>query len=202
MIIDLMIAHLRGTLLEKHPNQAVVEAGGVGYDVAIPISTYSALPEAGREVRLRIYTHVREDTLALFGFLTREEKLLFERLISVSGIGPKLAVTVLSGLPAADLAAAVRAGDVSRLRRIPGVGKKTAERIVLELRDKLPASAEAAAAAPGPGAALTALDQDVLSALLNLGCAPAAAETAVRKAKADGLNEFEPLFRRSLELVR
>ncbi|MGE5569401.1 MAG: Holliday junction branch migration protein RuvA [Rhodospirillales bacterium] len=197
-----MIAHLRGTLLEKHPNQAVVEAGGVGYDVAIPISTYSALPEAGREVCLRIHTHVREDTLALFGFLTREEKLLFERLISVSGIGPKLAITVLSGLPAADLATAVRAGDVSRLVRIPGVGKKTAERIVLELRDKLPDSAEAAAAAPGAGAALTALDQDVLSALLNLGCTPAAAETAVRKAKADGLNEFEPLFRRSLELVR
>ncbi|HOK44692.1 MAG TPA: Holliday junction branch migration protein RuvA, partial [Bryobacteraceae bacterium] len=143
-----MIAHLRGTLLEKHPNQAVVEAGGVGYDVAIPVSTYSALPEAGREVTLRIYTHVREDTLALFGFLTREEKLLFERLISVSGIGPKLAITVLSGLPAADLSAAVRAGDVNRLTRIPGVGKKTAERIVLELRDKLPASAEAAAAAP------------------------------------------------------
>jgi len=202
MIIDLMIAHLRGTLLEKHPNQAVVEAGGVGYDVAIPISTYSALPEAGREVTLRIYTHVREDTLALFGFLTREEKLLFERLISVSGIGPKLAITVLSGLPAADLSAAVRAGDVNRLTRIPGVGKKTAERIVLELRDKLPASAEAAAAAPGAGAALSPLDQDVLSALLNLGCPPAAAETAVRKAKADGLTEFEPLFRRSLELVR
>ncbi|HOL71164.1 MAG TPA: Holliday junction branch migration protein RuvA [Bryobacteraceae bacterium] len=197
-----MIAHLRGTLLEKHPNQAVVEAGGVGYDVAIPISTYSALPEAGREVTLRIYTHVREDTLALFGFLTREEKLLFERLISVSGIGPKLAITVLSGLPAADLSAAVRAGDVNRLTRIPGVGKKTAERIVLELRDKLPASAEAAAAAPGAGAALSPLDQDVLSALLNLGCPPAAAETAVRKAKADGLTEFEPLFRRSLELVR
>ncbi|HPQ17091.1 MAG TPA: Holliday junction branch migration protein RuvA [Bryobacteraceae bacterium] len=193
---------MRGTLLEKHPNQAVVEAGGVGYDVAIPISTYSALPEAGREVTLRIYTHVREDTLALFGFLTREEKLLFERLISVSGIGPKLAITVLSGLPAADLSAAVRAGDVNRLTRIPGVGKKTAERIVLELRDKLPASAEAAAAAPGAGAALSPLDQDVLSALLNLGCPPAAAETAVRKAKADGLTEFEPLFRRSLELVR
>ncbi len=198
-----MIAHLRGTLLEKHPNQAVVEAGGVGYDVVIPISTYSSLPEAGKEVRLRIHTHVREDALALFGFLTQEEKLLFERLISVSGIGPKLAITVLSGLAVADLIAAIRAGEVNRLVRIPGVGKKTAERMVLELREKLPASTEAAAvAAPGARAALTALDQDVLSALLNLGCAVPAAEAAVRKAKADGLTEFEPLFRRSLELVR
>lgn len=198
-----MIAHLRGTLLEKHPNQAVVEAGGVGYDVVIPISTYSVLPEAGQEVRLRIHTHVREDALALFGFLTREEKMLFERLISVSGIGPKLAITVLSGLAVPDLVAAIRAGDVNRLVRVPGVGKKTAERIVLELRDKLPASPEAAAvAAPGARTVLTALEEDVLSALLNLGCTPAAAEAAVRKAKADGQNDFEPLFRRSLELVR
>jgi Holliday junction DNA helicase RuvA len=198
-----MIAHLRGTLLEKRPNQAVVEAGGVGYDVVIPISTYSVLPETGKEVRLRIHTHVREDALALFGFLTHEEKALFERLISVSGIGPKLAITVLSGLAVPDLVDAIRAGEVSRLVRIPGVGKKTAERIVLELREKLPASTEAAAvAAPGARTALTALDQDVLSALLNLGCAPPAAEAAVRKAKADGLTEFEPLFRRSLELVR
>jgi Holliday junction DNA helicase RuvA len=199
-----MIAHLRGVLLERHPNQAVVEAGGVGYDVVIPVSTYSALPEAGKEVKLRIYTHVREDALSLFGFLTQEEKLLFERLISVSGIGPKLAITVLSGLAVADLIAAIRAGEVNRLVRIPGVGKKIAERIVLELREKLPASTAEAAAAPAPGAraALTALDQDVLSALLNLGCSTAAAEAAVRKAKADGLSEFEPLFRRSLELVR
>jgi Holliday junction DNA helicase RuvA len=198
-----MIAHLRGTLLEKHPNQAVVEAGGVGYDVVIPISTYSVLPEAGQEVRLRIHTHVREDALSLFGFLTKEVKMLFERLISVSSIGPKLAITVLSGLAVADLVAAIRGGEVNRLVRIPGVGKKTAERMVLELREKLPASAEAAGAtAPGARAALNALDQDVLSALLNLGCTPAAAEAAVRKAKTDGLSEFEPLFRRSLELVR
>jgi len=199
-----MIAHLRGTLLEKHPNQAIVEAGGVGYAVTIPISTYAALPETGREVRLRIHTHVREDVLALFGFLTQEEKFLFERLISISGIGPKLAITVLSGLAVADLIAAIRAGAVDRLVRIPVVGKKTAERIVLELREKLPAApAEVAAAALAGGrAALTALDQDVLSALINLGCAPAAAETAVRKAKSEGAAGFEPLFRRALELVR
>jgi holliday junction DNA helicase RuvA len=199
-----MIAHLRGTLLEKHPNQAIVEAGGVGYDVTVPISTYAALPEAGREVRLRIHTHVREDVLALFGFLTQDEKFLFERLISISGIGPKLAITVLSGLPVADLITAIRAGAVDRLVRIPGVGKKTAERIVLELREKLPAVPADAAAGVEPGgrAALSALDQDVLSALINLGCAPAAAEAAVRKAKLEGVAEFEPLFRRALELLR
>lgn len=199
-----MIAYLRGTILEKHPNQVIVDAGGVGYDVTIPISTYSALPQAGQEVRLRIHTHVREDALSLYGFLSQDEKMLFERLITVSGIGPKLAVTVLSGLAIGELFTAIRGGEVDQLVRIPGIGKKTAERIVLELRDKLPPSAEAAAApAPGARAAVNALEQDVLSALINLGCAPAAAETAVRKAKAQGVpSEFEPLFRRALELVR
>ncbi len=200
-----MIAHLRGTLLEKHPNQAVIEAGGVGYDVAIPVSTYTALPEAGQEVRLRIHTHVREDAIQLFGFSTGEEKMLFEKLISVSGIGPKLGMTVLSGLAAADLITAIRAGATERLVRIPGVGKKTAERIILELREKLPevAGATTPAAAGDGRAAFSALEQDVLSALTNLGCAAAAAEAAVRKAKADGGPQgFEPLFRRALELVR
>jgi holliday junction DNA helicase RuvA len=200
-----MIAHLRGTLLEKHPNQVIVEASGVGYDVLIPISTYSALPEAGSEVRLRIYTHVREDALALFGFLTSEEKTIFEKLISVSGIGPSLAVKVLSGMSTADLIPAIRNGSVEHLVRIPGVGRKTAERIVLELKDKL----EGLDATPVPGlaarpaATLSPLEQDVLSALLNLGCNRSAAEAAVRKAKSAGApTEFEPLFRRSLELVR
>jgi Holliday junction DNA helicase RuvA len=200
-----MIALLRGTLLEKHPNQVIVEASGVGYDVLIPISTYSALPEAGSEVRLRIHTHVREDALSLFGFLTIEEKTIFEKLISVSGIGPSLAVKVLSGMSTADLIPAIRNGSVEHLVRIPGVGRKTAERIVLELKDKL----EGLDATPVPGlaarptATLSPLEQDVLSALLNLGCNRAAAEAAVRKAKATGApTEFEPLFRRSLELVR
>ncbi len=204
-----MIALLRGVLLEKHPNQALVDVGGVGYDVSIPVSTYSHLPEAGAEVRLRIHTHVREDALALFGFLSQDEKALFEKLISVSGIGPKLAITVLSGLAAPDLLLAIRRGDLERLVRIPGVGKKTAERMVLELRDKMPAPAggEAAGAPGAPAAALTAIEQDVLSALLNLGCARPAAESAVRKARAGGAppppdTEFEPLFRRALELVR
>ncbi len=200
-----MIAFLRGKILEKHPNQVIVETGGVGYDVLIPISTFSSLPEAGSEVRLRIHTHVREDALALFGFLTGEEKTIFERLISVSGIGPKLAITVLSGLPTSDLIYAIRNSAVEQLVRIPGVGKKTADRIVLELKDKL----EGVAPAAGPGqierpmATLSVVEQDVISALLNLGCNRPTAEGAVRKAKAAGVpGEFEPLFRKSLELVR
>lgn len=196
-----MIALLRGVLLEKHPNQAIVEAGGVGYDVIIPVSTYSSLPATGAEVRLRVHTHVREDALALYGFLTQDEKNLFEKLISVSGVGPKLGITVLSGIPAGDLIHSIRRGEVDRLVRIPGIGKKTAERLVLELRDKLPAPAgeePAQHAAP-----FSAMEQDVLSALLNLGCARPAAENAVRKAKAAGVaQDFEPLFRKALELVR
>jgi Holliday junction DNA helicase RuvA len=196
-----MIALLRGVLVEKHPNQAIVEAGGVGYDVTVPVSTFTRLPDTGAEIRLRIYTHVREDTLALYGFLTQDEKALFEKLIGVSGIGPTLAVKILSGLAAADLIYAISRGEVERLVRIPGVGKKTAERMVLELRDKLP-SASAEEAEPAV-AALSPIDQDVLSALLNLGCGRPQAEAAVRKAKADGAPaDFETLFRRALELVR
>lgn len=197
-----MIALLRGTLLEKHPNQAIVETGGVGYDVAIPVSTFTKLPDAGAEVRLRIHTHVREDALSLYGFLTQDEKALFEKLIGVSGIGPTLAVKILSGLAATDLIFAIRRGEVDRLVRVPGVGKKTAERMVLELRDKLPAPAGEEPSEPA-SAALSTEEQDVLSALLNLGCARPQAEQAVRKAKAAGAPaEFEPLFRRALELVR
>jgi Holliday junction DNA helicase RuvA len=197
-----MIALLRGTLIEKHPNQAIVEAAGVGYDVAIPVSTFTRLPDAGTEVRLRIHTHVREDALALYGFVTQDEKALFEKLIGVSGIGPTLAVKILSGLSAPDLILFIRRGEVERLVKIPGVGKKTAERMVLELRDKLPAPAGEEPQTP-PAEALSPVDQDVLSALLNLGCARPQAEAAVRKAKASGGSlEFEPLFRRSLEYVR
>jgi holliday junction DNA helicase RuvA len=197
-----MIAQLRGVLLEKHPNQAIVETGGVGYDVAIPVSTFTHLPDPGAEVRLRIHTHVREDALSLYGFLTADEKALFEKLISVSGIGPTLAVKVLSGVTAVDLVHSIRRGEIERLVRIPGVGKKTAERMVLELRDKLPAvTGEEPAAAPAE--ALAPVEQDVLSALLNLGCARPQAEAAVRKAKSAGAPaDFEPLFRRALELVR
>jgi Holliday junction DNA helicase RuvA len=197
-----MIASLKGTLVEKHPNQVIVDVGGVGYDVTIPVSTFSGLPAAGAQIHLRVHTHVREDALALYGFLTQGEKALFEKLISVSGIGPKLGITALSGLAAEELTTAIRRGEVERLVRIPGVGKKTAERMVLELRDKLPApdtQEKTETAAQG----LSAVDEDVLSALLNLGCARPAAEAALRKVRAAGAPpEFEPLFRRALELVR
>jgi holliday junction DNA helicase RuvA len=199
-----MIAQLRGTLVEKHPNQVIVDAGGVGYDVHIPVSTFTALGEEGATVALRIYTHVREDALVLFGFLTADEKAIFEKLISVSGIGPKLAITVLSGLATPDLVAAVRGGDVARLVRIPGIGKKTAERIILELKDKMTAMAVGEGKSAIPAVPLAnAMDQDVLSALVNLGCSAAAAEEAIRKAHEKKVEErFEPLFRAALALVR
>lgn len=199
-----MIGFLRGTVLEKHPNQVIVEAAGVGYDVQIPISTYTTLPAEGNSVALRIYTHVREDALLLFGFATPEEKAVFEKLISVSGIGPKLAVTVLSGLPTPDLVAAIRNSDVQRLVRIPGVGKKTAERIVLELKEKLVGIEPGAPAAPEETAATwTALERDVLSALQNLGCSRPAAEEAIRKVKERGApDQFEAFFRSAMAVVR
>jgi Holliday junction DNA helicase RuvA len=196
-----MIAHLRGTLLEKKPNLALLDVGGVGYAVTIPVSTFSQLGHPGEQIALHTFTHVREDTLALFGFFTRGEKELFERLITVNGIGPKLAVTILSGVPAEELLTAIRSGDSKRLMRIPGVGRKSSERIVLELREKLgplsPDANAAAGTAEGDG-----VEQDVMSALQNLGCTRDAALTAVRKALDAGVGrEFEPLFRRSMELV-
>ena len=200
-----MIGHLRGTLLEKHPNQVVLEAGGVGYDVIIPVSTFSALPDAGAEVRLRIHTHVREDAFQLFGFVTPDEKAIFEKLISVSGIGPSLAIKVLSGLAAGNLVSAIRSGDLAQLVRIPGVGKKTAERMVLELKDKFEGIGGTTGASPAskPTTVFSAVEEDVLSALVNLGCNRAAAEAAVKKAKTElASDDFEPLFRRALELAR
>jgi Holliday junction DNA helicase RuvA len=200
-----MIAHLRGVLLEKHPNQAIVDVQGVGYDLTIPVSTFTALPDTGGEVRLRVHTHVREDAIALFGFSTREEKALFEKLISVSGIGPKLAVTILSGLAALELVNAIRNGDVVQLVRIPGIGKKTAERLVLELREKLDflAGPSATAAVGKAKPAFTVNEEDVISALLNIGSNRASAETAVTKAKAETQSDdFESLFRVALKLLR
>jgi Holliday junction DNA helicase RuvA len=201
-----MIAHLRGILLEKHPNQAIVDVQGVGYDLTIPVSTFTSLPDVGAEVQLRVHTHVREDAIALFGFTTREEKAMFEKLISVSGIGPKLGVTILSGLPALELVNAIRKGDVAQLVRIPGIGKKTAERMVLELREKLDIVAGAAAGAsfagkPKPG--FTADEEDVISALMNIGANRASAEAAVMKAKTETSGtDFESLFRIALRLLR
>ncbi len=161
-----MIAHLRGKLLAKHPNQAIVETGGVGYDVTISVPTFSDLPGVGGDVALHIHTHVREDMLALYGFLRSAEKTLFEKLITVSGIGPKLAITILSGMAADEMVNAIRGNDIARLTRIPGIGKKTAERMVLELRDKLPPE-KAGEVATMP--TLSAVEEDVLSALMNLG---------------------------------
>ena len=190
-----MIAHLRGRLLSKHPNQAVVETGGVGYDVHISVPTFSDLPELGAEVELFIHTHVREDALALYGFRRAAEKKLFERLISVSGIGPRLAITILSGMPAEEMVAALRAGDAARLTRIPGIGKKTAERMVLELRDKL----EGLAAPPAAAPAVTPVEEDVLSALMNLGYSRPTAERAITVASKNGKSDsFEALFRDAL----
>ena len=200
-----MISHLRGTLLEKNPSQVIVDVHGVGYEVTIPVSAFSSLPEQGAAVRLHIHTHVREDILALFGFLTHEDKLLFEKLIAVSGIGPKLAITALSGLTTDDLRAAIRSGAVDQLVRIPGVGKKTAERMVLELRDKMgPAGAPGAAGSSGaPQSVFTTVEEDVISALMNFGASRPAAEAAVNKARSQSeSNEFDALFRRALQLVR
>src|SRR5277367_2985028 len=161
-----MIAHLRGKVLVKHPNQAVVETAGVGYDVTITVPTFSDMPAVGAEVALHVHTHVREDTIALYGFLRPAEKLLFEKLLTVSGIGPKLAITILSGMAADEMVGAIRGNDVTRLTRIPGIGRKTAERMVLELRDKLTEASPSAAPAAPP---MNATEEDVLSALVNLG---------------------------------
>lgn len=178
----------------------MVEASGVGYEVAISIPTFTALPAEGAPVSLLIHTHVREDALALFGFTTATEKRLFEKLLGISGIGPKLALTVLSGLPPERLVAAIQAQDHAMLTRIPGVGKKTAERIVLELRDKL----QELAAAPIPGAA-TPVAEDVLSALVNLGYQRVAAQKALETAATrhpDAAADFEALFRAAMSVMK
>jgi len=189
-----MIAHLRGRLISKHPNQAIVEAAGVGYDIAITIPTFSELPSIGSDIALHIHTHVREDALALYGFLRIEEKQLFEKLITVSGIGPKLAITILSGTPTSDMVGAIRANDHARLTRIPGVGKKTAERMCVELRDKLEGFGETA-----PLKTISAVEEDVVSALTNLGYQRGLAEKAVERAVASaGRENFDAIFRTAL----
>ena len=191
-----MIAHLRGKLLAKHPNQAILETAGIGYDVTISVPTFSDLPAIGAEVALHIHTHVREDVIALYGFLRPSEKLLFEKLITVSGIGPKLAITILSGMAADEMVGAIRGNDVARLTRIPGIGRKTAERMVLELRDKLPETPSAMTPATP---SLSSTEEDVLSALVNLGYQRAAAEKALATAaKMGSAKSFDQLFRSAL----
>lgn len=193
-----MIAHLRGKLLSKHPNQVVIETGGVGYEVNISVPTFSELPAASAEVALHIYTHVREDVIALYGFLRPADKQLFEKLMTVSGIGAKLAITILSGMPTDDLMGAIRTNDIGRLTKVPGIGKKTAERMVLELRDKLQPAGPVSEAAPSR----SPVEEDVLSALVNLGYQRPAAEKAVAAlAKAGGFESFDSVFRQALALL-
>jgi Holliday junction DNA helicase RuvA len=192
-----VIARLRGRILEKQPNKIVVDVNGVGYDVSVPLSTFYGLGDAGSEIALRIHTHVREDALLLYGFATRIEQELFERLISVSGIGPKVALAVLSGIEPPDLVKAIERADLARLTAIPGVGKKTSERIVLELRDRLPrASIPEETGAQGHAPALR---DDVLSALMNLGYHRPLAEKAVDRAVAATPGaDFERTLRQAL----
>ena len=194
-----MIAQLRGRLLRKDPGEVVVDVGGVGYRVIIPVSTFYRLGEPGADTSLLTYTHVREDALALYGFLTAQEQSLFELLIGVAGVGPRLAINILSGIEAPELLQALASGDVARLTRTPGVGKKTAERLVLELRER---AGKLAASAPAPAEGPSALKEDLVSALANLGYGRAEADKAADRALRDGSSErFEDLLRRALRVL-
>jgi holliday junction DNA helicase RuvA len=189
-----VIAHLRGKLAQKEPARVIVDVNGVGYEVFIPLTTFTALPSAGSDVSIDVHTHVREDMIALYGFSTRRERTIFEKLMTISGIGPKLAVTILSGGSVEDLVGAIRRADLARLTAIPGVGRKTAERIILELKDKLQDFAEAQPK--------SSVEVDVLSALENLGYNRALAEGALRRVmNGDGDLGFEVLFKRSLQIL-
>jgi Holliday junction DNA helicase RuvA len=200
-----VIAHLRGQILSKSPNAVVIDCGGVGYELAISVTTYTEIGDVGTEARLHVHTHVREDALLLFGFHDVTEKRLFEKLLTISGIGPKLAITVLSGISAERLVGAIRGGDHATLTKIPGIGKKTAERVVLELKDKLDDlagfTAEGVVVRPS---SLGATAEDVLSALVNLGYPRPIAQKAVESAAKDAAvaGDFERLFRAAMAAVR
>ncbi|HUK53889.1 MAG TPA: Holliday junction branch migration protein RuvA [Candidatus Binatia bacterium] len=194
-----MIGLLRGELLEKRTNQVIVDAGGVGYELHIPLSTFAALGPLHQAVTLLVYTHVREDQLALYGFLTAREKHLFEKLLGVSGVGPSVALRILSGMSAEEIVPAVRRGDVPALTRINGVGRKTAERIIVELRDKL-AEAEAAGAEPRAAGGRTQLEEDLFSALENLGYVRRETERAVAALRKSGMPaSFDAALRAALQ---
>jgi len=200
-----MIAYLSGKLLEKYANSVIIDVGGVGYDVSIPLSTFYELGEIGSDVTLRIYTYVREDTLQLFGFKSNRERDLFLRLISVQGIGAKSGITMLSGMSAEEIVTAIRANDIVRLTSIPGLGRKTAERLVIELRDKVdifsadPGSLDTKTVVNLPS---DAVFDDSLSALVNLGYKKDLAEKAIKKAAADGTEiSVQKLLRRSLQIL-
>jgi holliday junction DNA helicase RuvA len=196
-----MIAHLSGRVFSKQPNQVILDVQGVGYLVNIPLSTFYEIGETGASTQLLIHTHVREDTIALFGFQTAKEKQLFEQLTSVSGIGPKLGITILSGMSVDELVPAIRQGNLARLTSIPGVGRKTAERMVVELRDKLSKVEAIWAETLSPISAIPRVQDDVISALVNLGYPRPSAERAIQKAiAATGLDQpFEALLKRSLQ---
>ena len=192
-----MIAHLRGMVFEKHPNRLIVDVAGVGYDVQVPLSTFYTAGEPGTEIALRIHTHVREDQLSLYGFATGLELMMFERLIAVSGIGPKLALSVLSGIETRDLAGAIQRNDLARLTAIPGVGKKTAERMCVELRDRMPKAMAATGAAPSPGETMR---DDLVSALINLGYHRQVIDKSLDKlVNSAGEQRFEDVLRAALK---
>lgn len=189
-----MIGHLRGVLREKRPNHVLLDVHGVGYLVHIPLSTFYKLPEVGTEASLLVHTHVREDSLALYGFHTAREKELFELLLGTSGVGPRVAIAVLSGMSVEELIPAIRKNDLPKLMNIPGVGRKTAERIVVELRDRLMSAALTGAPTRPAG-----VEEDVVSALVNLGYDRRAADRAVEEASRSGEKQFEPLLKHSLQ---
>jgi len=196
-----MIGQLRGRLAEKRPNQVLVDVGGVGYLVQVPLSTYGALGELHTEVTLLIHTHVREDALALYGFVSAREKHFFEMLLSASGVGPTLALKILSGMSVEELVPAIRNSDLGRLTKIPGVGRKTAERMVVELKDKLDTVTVAEVERP-VASSPAGIEADVVSALVNLGYEARAAEAAVTEAKRETpSNNFEKLLRASLQVL-
>ena len=195
-----MISLLRGKVAEKQAGTVVVDVGGVGYEVSIPIETYSRIGELGEGVSLHVHTHMRENALSLFGFHDRRDKDLFEQFINVSGVGPRLALALLSGLSTPELVTAIRTGDTKTLVRIPGVGKKTGQRIILELKEKLAAFDDAEGAADE---GTVAIEEDVISVLINLGCSPEAARRGVRKARRKGAPaEFETLFRQAMASIK
>jgi holliday junction DNA helicase RuvA len=206
-----MIAYLSGKLLEKQATSVIVDVGGVGYEVTIPLSTFYELGEEGSDVSLRIYTHVREDALQLFGFKTERERQLYLKLISVQGIGAKSGISMLSGMSADEIVTAIRTDNLARLTSIPGVGRKTAERLVIELRDKLneftaqsalERAAAGGAAAPGAQQPADAVMDDALSALINLGYQRSAAEKALNQAMKEGTEmSVQKLLRKSLQLL-